>query len=438
MKKSLIVIMAIIILNILSNTAYAGLPDISDDVSYILIDSKTGQVITEQNADIRLRPASTTKIMTAILAFENCKPDTIMNVSKKAVYDIGRGGMHVGIEPGESNLTLENLVNITLIKSANEAANIIAENVGGSKEEFVKMMNKKAAFLGAYNTNFVNPCGKDDAKADREHLSTARDMAMIARHAMTIHGIREIVAKEYYRDMPSTNFHEKWGYFRTTNRLIWKSNEYAYSIDNAEKKFYVNGIKTGYTSAAGNNILCSAVNENGMELIAVVMHVMHGNNAVFKYAKELLKYGFENYSNQTLIDAGVTVKTVDVVGANNTKTVELVTSSDFKSALPLDKSKWNISKKENYNLPLKAPVSKGDKVGYIEYMNNNIVLGRVDIVAKSNIEAIPEQKEENKAFRFTKIIIFLVLTIIILLLIKRFAFLVPKLITKRIGERNLQ
>jgi len=243
---------AIIIIIFTQNvtTAFAQPLDIPADSAYMLIDSKTGQVITERNADVKLRPASTTKIMTAILALENGKLDQIMNVSKEAVYDIGEGGMNIGIMPGEDNLTLGNLLNAMLIKSANETANIIAVNIGGSKSVFVDMMNKKAAELGASNTHFVNPCGKDDAKEDANHLSTARDMATIARYAMTLPKFREIVSKEYYNDMPVTNKHKKWDVLRTTNKLLWSTNTYSYTIDNMKHSYTVNGIKTGYTSCS--------------------------------------------------------------------------------------------------------------------------------------------------------------------------------------------
>ena len=147
---------------------------IPDDIPYILVDSKTGLVIAEQHADMRLRPASTTKIMTAIIALESGDPGQEMKVSQEAVYDIGRGGMNVGIMAGEQGLTLENMLYVMLIKSANEAANIIAENISPTRAEFIDMMNRKAVELGAASTNFVNPSGKDTEKEDADHLSTPR------------------------------------------------------------------------------------------------------------------------------------------------------------------------------------------------------------------------------------------------------------------------
>lgn len=183
--------------------------------SCILIDSRTGQVLYSQNADKSgIYPASTTKIMTAIVALENADLDHVMTASQAAINDIGEGGMNIGIMAGEKICFID-LLNAMLVCSANEAANIIAENVASSREEFISMMNKRATELGALNTNFVNTCGIHNSK----HYTTARDMAIIARHAMTIPTFREIVKKDHY-DMPITNKHEKWNTLYTTNKFL--------------------------------------------------------------------------------------------------------------------------------------------------------------------------------------------------------------------------
>jgi len=306
-------------------------------------------------------------------------------VSKEAVNDIGADGMNIGIMPGESNLTLENLLDAMLIKSANETANIIAENIGGSRSAFVEMMNNKAAELGASNTHFVNPCGKDDAREDVQHLSTARDMAAIARYAMTIPKFREIVDNEYYNDMPVTNKHQKWDALRTSNKLLWDTNAYPYTIDGKRYNYTVNGIKTGYTAAAGNNLISSAVNGDGMELIAAVMHVTESNK-VFGYTKELLKYGFENYAIQEAAEANQVLKSIVVKGAKDSGDLKLLTASDLQCALPIDKDQWNIESKENISLPINAPVKQGEVLGYIEYERNGISLGKVNVIASRTVE----------------------------------------------------
>ena len=395
MKKIQLMIFITLFLMLYSTAAAAQSINIPGDIAYILINSKTGQVIAQQNADQRLGPASTTKIMTAIVALENGSLDQMMNVSQEAVYDIGRGGMNIGIMDGEEGLTLENMINVLLIKSANETANIIAENVAPSRNEFVAMMNQKALELGAAHTTFINPCGKDTAKVDEGHLTTPRDLAIMARYAMTFPKFREIVSTEYYKDMPVTNKHDDWGLLRNTNQFLWYDNTYPYTLEEAEHKYTVIGMKTGYTVAAGNNLVTAATGEDGMELISVVMHVTQPNK-IYGYSKILMRYGFEHYSLQKIDEAGQLASTVTVEGAREENAIlELITGSDFSSALPLDKSVQAIEKKVNVTQPLKAPIQKGSVLGELEYRNNGVLLGKVNIVASKFIEEAPASITES-------------------------------------------
>lgn len=403
-------------------TAFAQVSGMPDGCTYILMELKTGQVIAQQDADKKVRPASTTKIMTAILALENGKLDQIMDVSKAAVYDIGDGGSNIGINPGETNLTLEHLLNAMLIKSANETANIVAENICETRGEFIDLMNKKAAELGAVNTHFVNPCGKDDAKEDANHLSTARDMAVIARYAMNIPKFREIVGKEYYEDMPVTNTHQAWDPLRTTNKLLWPKNLYSYELNGTEHTYTVNGIKTGYTSAARNNLIVSAVNEEGMELIAAIMYAS-GSSAVFSSAKKLLGYGFEHYALQKLTDADRIVRNVAVEDAKDNERLDLVTASDFYCALPVEESQWNIEVKEDVNPAIKAPVNAGDILGNVEYSRSGLILGKVNLIAsksleKASKEAAPEEVRNTGGVPLAQIISMILLALAFLILLR--------------------
>lgn len=395
MIKNQFIICVLILLLLYPTAVTAQSPNIPGDVAYILIDSKTGQVISEQNADQKLRPASTSKIMTAIVALQNGKLDQIMKVSQQAVFDIGRGGMNVGIMAGEEGLSLENMLNILLIKSANETANIIAENVAPSRREYMELMNKKAFELGAVNSTFINPSGKDTAKEDADHLSTPRDMAVIARYAMTIPAFREIVATEYYKDMPITNKHDDWGILRNSNQFLWYDNKYPYTFEETERKYTVIGIKTGYTFVAGNNLVTAAVGEDGMELISVVMRVMQPNK-IYGYSKELLRYGFEHFSMHKLSEAGQLVTTVTVDGAREKNAVlELITETGFSSALSIEMSKQDVETKVNIAQPVMAPVQKGDVLGDIEYSSNGVLLGKVNIAAAKSIEKAPASISEN-------------------------------------------
>ncbi|HEX2947836.1 MAG TPA: D-alanyl-D-alanine carboxypeptidase family protein [Clostridia bacterium] len=401
MKKLPILIIYISILSLLlfdiPMHASAKSPGIPEDIPYILIDSKTGIVLAEQHADERYGPASTTKIMTAILALEKGDLSREMTVSEAAVNDIGRDGMNVGIMAGEKGLTLENLLNVMLIKSANETANIIAENIAPTRADFVAMMNEKAKEIGAVNTTFVNPCGKDTSKSDAGHLTTPRDLAMIARYAMTLPKFREIVSTEYYKNMPITDKHDDWGILRNTNQFLWYDNTYPYTLGGTDRKYTVMGVKTGYTAKAGNNLVSAADGEDGTELIAVVMHVMQPNK-IYSYSKALLRYGFENFSTVKLSEAGQIAGSIPVEGAREAGTLlNLVKKTGFSCVLPLGTDIKSIGKKLTLPDKIKAPVSKGDVIGTLEYVNKGVSLGRVDLTAETSVEAAPEANAVKSA-----------------------------------------
>lgn len=388
MKKILLTALLILMLLVPAATAAQSI-GIPADISYILIDSKTGLVLAEQNADQRLGPASTTKIMTAIVALENGDLKKEMDVSLQSVNDIGRGGMNVGIMAGEKGLTLENLLNVMLIKSANETANIIAENIAASRSEFVGMMNRKAKELGAVNTTFVNPCGKDTEKEDAGHLTTPRDLAAIARYAMTLPKFREIVGTEYYKNMPVTDKHDDWGILRNTNQFLWYDNTYPYTMNGSDLKYTVTGVKTGYTVEAGNNLVTSATGEDGMELIAVVMHVMQPNK-IYGYSKELLRYGFEHYSMQKICMAGVTISNTSVEGAaDGPVSTGLKADADVSCALPVGVDMKEVETKLILPSSVKAPVSKGDVIGSMEFRYKGALMGKTALTAAESIEASP-------------------------------------------------
>lgn len=380
MKKLSTITIVLLSLLLFLPQAHAGTLKLDSAGSCILIDSKTGQVLYEYRTDQKhVYPASTTKMMTAILALEKGKPDQMMTASKAAVYEIGEGGMNIGITDGEE-LRMEDLLNALMLSSANETANIIAENIAPTRKEFVEMMNRKAKELGANDTHFVNTCGIHNP----DHYTTAADLAKIARYAMTLPKFREIVEKSSYT-LPATNKHDSWPALPVTN----------YALVKYKSKYFsrINGIKTGYTSEAGHNLVTSAINDdNGMELIAVVLGVkgnMSGAQAKKKsqdYSIDLLEYGFQNFSLQKITDASQLVKNVQVTDAKGNETLDLVTAGELSSVLPNDKSSWNIIKNEHINNDIKAPVKQGDVLGYIEYERNGILLGKVNVIASKGIE----------------------------------------------------
>lgn len=347
-----------------------------DAESCILIDSKTGLVLYDKDAGKSgVYPASTTKILTAIVALENASLNQVMIASQEAVNDIGDGGMNIGIMAGEE-VCLCDLLNAMLVCSANETANIIAENVAPSREKFINMMNNRAKELGAVSTNFVNTCGIHNIN----HSTSAKDMALIARHAMTIPTFREIVKKEYY-DMPITNKHKQWNTLYTTNKLIRQPSE-------TNGEYDIIGIKTGFTTPAGHNLISAAINDQGMELISVVLGVRNENapENVYSYTLKLFEYGFENCSIHTLINSGDPVYSINIEHAKDNIPLDVVTEKSIECVLPLDKEDMGIQKKIHLYPEIKAPLYKGDVVGYVEFLKDELILGKTNIIAAFSIE----------------------------------------------------
>lgn len=371
---TLAIILSFLIFN--AGVSYAQPPS-PDAGAYILIDAKTGDVLSEKNSDITMFPASTTKIMTAIIALESGTDlDTELTATQSAIDRIGVNGSNIGIIPGEK-ISLENLLKATLISSANEAANIIAENICDSYEDFIALMNKRARELGATGTHFVNASGIHDP----EHYSTAADLARIARHAMTLPKFREIVSTHSFT-MPATNKHSKWPVLSNSNKLMVNDKNDLYVID---------GIKTGFTGPAGYNLITSATGADGMELISVIMKVENENapENVRVYSKEMLDYGFNNFKEVTLIEEGRVYRNVKVEEAADIYGLDLITTESLVRVLPKDESQWDIQETSHVNENIFAPVNKGDVMGYVEFKKGGRTIGRIDLLAARSIEYKP-------------------------------------------------
>lgn len=256
----------------------------------ILIDADTGAVIYEKNADKILYPASITKIMTAILAIENGDFDKPYIVSQNAIRKVGSGASLVGLKPQEE-VYLDDLLYMMLLPSGNDAANAIAENVAGSIDDFVKLMNEKAKKLGAINTTFKNPVGLDRGDGYPEHKTTARDFALITRYAMSLDKYRQVVNTPEYK-LPVTNKNTKGRTIKNTNRFFT-------SIDYDKSLYQVNGGKTGRTMAASNTLVVTAKNNDNIELICVLLKNTD-RSRIFTEAKELFDHTFSLIKNSKI------------------------------------------------------------------------------------------------------------------------------------------
>ena len=247
----------------------------------VLVELSTGRIAYEKNADKQMYPASVTKIMTAILAVENCQLTDTVTITKDMISHVPAGYTVAYLRPGEV-VTVEQLLNALLIPSANDAGFALAIHISGTVEDFATLMNQKATEIGCLNTNFTNPSGIHS----NDHYTTATDMALIAKYALKYKEITDIMCTLSY-DLQPTNSNKRT--FQTTNTLI---------KPDAKTYFeYATGGKTGFTDQAGACIVATAKKEN-MEFLAVILNApVAQNNIVYRDidCKTLFEYGFENY-----------------------------------------------------------------------------------------------------------------------------------------------
>ncbi len=263
--------------------------------SAILMEKNTGKVLYAKDVYSRKYPASTTKILTAIIAIEKCDLDKKMTASQNAVQLPDRSYTKANIQAGET-FTLDELLGVLMLQSANEAANVIAENVAGSIPEFVDMMNEKAKEIGCLDTHFVNANGIHD----ENHYSTSYDMATIAAYCMKNETFRKYANMMECR-LPNTEF---WGeeqieqngerHFYNTNKLLMPGDKYYYP--------YCTGIKTGFTTPAKNCLIASS-DKDGFELITVILHAEQTEeklSARYMDTISLFEYGYNNFSKDAI------------------------------------------------------------------------------------------------------------------------------------------
>ena len=333
--------------------------------SAIMIEASTGKVIYEKNADEELAMASMTKMMTLLLIMENIengnlKWDEMVTTSENAA---SMGGSQIFLEVGEQ-MTVEDLVKGICIASGNDAAVAMAERIGGTEDNFVKMMNDKARELGLKNTNFINACGLD---ADN-HYSSARDMALIAKELVKHNKVLEYSGtyEDYLRKDTDNSF-----WLVNTNKLV----RYYQGVD---------GLKTGYTSEAGYCITTTA-KRNDMRLITVVMGEPTSTIRNSE-TTTMLDYGFNTYQIDTILSKDTVISKENVeLGEENT--VEVVPIEDITILNTKIGTKRNVTYKTELG-DIKAPIKQGDKVGIIKVLEDNKVIMSVDAIANNSVNKL--------------------------------------------------
>ncbi|MDO4800495.1 MAG: D-alanyl-D-alanine carboxypeptidase family protein, partial [Bacillota bacterium] len=337
MKKTIlcqILILLAVMLLLLPSASYGLAPDDLLSDAAILIDRNTGQILFEKNAYTRMYPASTTKIMTALLVIENLDLSESVTVGDEPPL---MEGSSISLDFGEV-LTVEQLLYGLLVTSGNDCAAALAIYMSGTQEEFAARMTERAHQLGAYSTSFANPHGLHDPS----HFTTAYDLAIIANAAMNNETFRRIVSTTRY-EIPPTNRQPETRYLNNTNAL-WPGQEGSDTeilIDGEPDIIayeYVTGIKTGFTDEAGRCLVSSA-RHDGREVISVVMHgQMPG---FYQDSKRLLIYGLEEMTTHSLYESGQILKEIELNNPGRTK-VMLIPDRPVSLLLPKESSPGDI------------------------------------------------------------------------------------------------
>lgn len=327
-------------------------PPVVNALAAVVMEASSGRVLYSKNAAVKRSIASTTKIMTAIVAIENGDMDDTVSISRRAA---GIGGSTLGLREGQE-YTLRELLYAMLLISANDAAIAVAEYIGGTVEEFADMMNKKARSIGASDSHFITPHGLDAS----DQYSTAYDMAIITRYALKNPAFAEIVAtSDSY--IPGFSLYN-------TNELLG-----AYPG--------VDGVKTGYTGKAGRCLITTA-QRDGMRIISVVFG-SPTRNARSYATRALLDYSYENYKMKKLLDAGAAYADVRVNRGTKGK-VSLIASQSV--ALPLSEAESESLKIQEYKPSvMDAPVYAGAEAGYVEYLLDGETVAVSNLTVAENI-----------------------------------------------------
>lgn len=377
-KKIFIVLfMLIFILNISVSYGISDAPEISAGAA-ILIDSASEKIIYSKNESEKMYPASTTKILTAILTIENCNLDEVVTVPYEAIASIPSGYSVAALQAGEQ-LTVEQLLKVMLVHSANDAANVLAYHVSGSIDVFANLMNQKVAEFGLTNTHFTNPSGMHD----ENHYTTAYDLAIIMKYCMKNATFRNLSSLKYCT-IPATNKYDE-RVFNTTNELLIYDNREVSS--NYYYKYAIAG-KTGYTTEA-KNCLVSVSNKDNLELICVVLSVgLYPNNLSAKFidTKSLFNYGYNNYTIRKLREKNAIATQIEVGnGTKETRNLDLLISDDITSLIPQDDLETEFSPEIQITDNLLAPIAQGQVVGKIVYNIDGIEYASY-LVASHSVE----------------------------------------------------
>ncbi len=405
--KKLFIVLILTTVIVLSNFSYvfasekdSDFPSITSD-AFILLDNKTNKILYSKNENKKMYPASTTKILTAILVLENCNLEDKVTANYDAVMAIPDGYSSANIQIDEE-FSVEQLLELLLIPSANDAANVLATYVGGSVDSFVAMMNTKVDELGLNKTHFTNTFGMHD----ENHYTTAHDLAIIMQYCLKNDNFRKIAGQASCA-IPATNKSGTRSYTSTNELIIPKTRSY-YS--------YLTAGKTGTTTQAKQCLVSSAYRDN-LELIGVIL----GSESRFSDTRKLYDYAYSNYSIKNIVNEKDTITNIEVKWATkDTKKLDLLANADISALVNNSYSNSEIDPEITLNEKISAPIDEGAILGKVKYNIDGIEYS-ADLIASHNVQRT----------MVLNYVLYFILGIIILFILYRILFHKKKRAKKR-------
>ena len=330
----------------------------------LLLDAETGVALFEKNADARMSPASMSKLMTVLMAFEALESGAISADEEFFVSDdawrrggAGSGGSTMFLK-ARSRVSVLDLLRGVIIQSGNDACIALAEGMAGSEPAFAEIMTERAQELGMSRSRFINSTGLPDP----DHKTTARDLAILARELINNHA-------DYYRLFSERDF--TWNNIRQTNR-----NPLLYANIGAD------GLKTGHTQESGYGLVASA-EQNGRRLILVI-NGLNSKRERAREARKLMTFGFRNFQRDLLVEAGQQVAELPVWHGDEA-TVKVTTKQRFDIVTPRSGRRKMVAT-VTYENPVLAPIKAGDKLGKLRVTLPGLVPQEVDLVAAEDVD----------------------------------------------------
>lgn len=398
--------------------------------AYMLInlDDDSYPVVAEKNADERLYPASLTKIVTAMVTLNNVKDLKATTKMSQTAYEatLGTGAQVAGIEVGEE-ITIDTLLYLTMVHSACDACQILAEYVSGSIDAFVAEMNKYVQSLGCKDTNFVNP----DGLHDDNHYTTARDMSIITLEALK--------NSDFVRYATATEV-EYGGYTLHHTNLMLSPGYVTYYYE------YAQGIKTGSTEEAEYCVITKA-SKDGYNYLAIVMkspqqrikNQSYLTKCSFVDAKSLFEWAFDSLKYTTLVSENEVISEISVENGKDADSVQLVAKEDTNVIVPagLDKSAviYDVIEKPE---SLSAPVNKGDSVCYANVIYGDQTIATVELVAAKDIELSTFLKMINAIKTFFSLTVVKVIFAVLVIILAGYIYLLFASYRKKKKKRALK